>query len=142
MKRRVPLRRRAVRPDVVALQRRIRRMVRDRAGDLCEICGRARYNNIQHRLPLSAGGTWDIPNLLAVCGNGNVDGCHGLIHQHSTTAYANGWSVRRGTDPAAMPVLLMTERGKRYVWLRADGSIEYVDFEQTDLPALIAQDLY
>lgn len=41
--------------------------------------------------------------LLLVCGTG-VDGCHGFIESHRTSAEAEGWLVRRPTDPATVPV--------------------------------------
>jgi hypothetical protein len=37
----------------------------------------------------------DPENLLHVCGMGNVNGCHGRIHQHPNEAYAAGWLTRR-----------------------------------------------
>jgi hypothetical protein len=36
-----------------------------------------------------------LDNLLHVCGNGNVTGCHGYIHQHYGESLGAGWLERR-----------------------------------------------
>lgn len=43
--------------------------------------------------------------LMLTCGTG-VSGCHGRIESNRAEAYANGWLVRRPTDPADVPVVL------------------------------------
>ena len=45
---------------------------------LCAICHMRPASNRHHIVPRSHGGT-DGPTI-AVCGNGNVSGCHGLLH--------------------------------------------------------------
>lgn len=92
--------------------------VRRRSGGMCEVCGKAQATNFQHRKAAGQGGGWSACNGLDVCGMGNVSGCHGLIHQNPTLAYANGWSVRSGHDPATQPVQLA---GRGLCLLAPDG---------------------
>lgn len=102
-----------------------RLIVWGRAGGRCEICTEAWATNYQHRkgkAHCTAAELWDPVNGLAVCGQGNYSGCHGYLHQNPATAYASGWSVRSGHDPARQPVL---RRGE-WVWLRPDGTVESV----------------
>lgn len=93
-----------------------------RSGGDCEVqiegvCqGRAR--EFQHRLAKVHGGPWTASNGLAVCGHGNVDGCHGYIHQHPRESYEKGWSVRSGDNPATRRVL----RRGQWVVLGDDGT--------------------
>lgn len=47
--------------------------------DLCVICG-CPATNQHHVVPKSAGGT-NGPTI-SVCGNGNMSGCHKLLHDH------------------------------------------------------------
>lgn len=76
--------------------------VTERSGGLCEGCGRNRAEAIHHRLYRSRGGEDTIPNLMALCGRSNVDGCHGVAH--TLIGEHLGWSVRSGNDPAVVPV--------------------------------------
>lgn len=91
-----------------------REKVETRSRGKCEaripgVCqGQAR--EFQHRLAKAHMGPWTASNGLAVCGHGNLDGCHGYIHQHPTEAVANGWTVKSGGDPSLEPVLY---RGRR-----------------------------
>lgn len=59
---------------------------------------------LHHRLPLSAGGPNVAVNLMLVHG-----GCHnvapGSIHQNPARSYRLGHLVRRGGDPAEIPVV-------------------------------------
>lgn len=48
-------------------------------GPLCAFCGSVARNR-HHVVPRSQGGA-DGPTV-AVCGSGNLDGCHGLLHAH------------------------------------------------------------
>lgn len=84
-----------------------------RAGGCCEACGaivgRIPYS-IHHRQPRGMGGSRDPAansptNLLLLCGTGTT-GCHGEAESNRTAARARGVLVPRGTDPAAVPVLL------------------------------------
>lgn len=108
-----------------------RKALAGRSNGICEVCGRASATNAQHRKNRSQGGSWDLSNLLHVCGSGTT-GCHGLIHANPLKSYANGWSIRQALTPADMPALVFTPLGRVYVWLRDDGTWVPVDF--ADLP--------
>lgn len=110
----------SARPKQTAEERRARKAVRARSGSTCEVCGRAPMTNFQHRKAAVHGGPWCPSNGLAVCGMGNVSGCHGRIHQGPRVAYERGWSVRSGHDPAEQPVWLA---GRGWSYLTPDGQI-------------------
>lgn len=82
-----------------------------RAGARCEICGHDLTDDvdfsIHHRQPRGMGGNPAETNtpdrLLLLCGSG-TSGCHGMVESQRALAYANGWLVRRPTDPADVPV--------------------------------------
>lgn len=90
---------------------RTRLIVRTRAGGRCELCGVAAHEgptSIHHRHPRRMGGTrrpWInlASNLLFICGTGTT-GCHGRVESNRTAAYAAGWLLRDGEDPAEVPV--------------------------------------
>ena len=104
-------------------ERRTRKVVRKRSGDLCERCG-ARATNMSHRKPVSQGGLWEPANLIHLCGMGNASGCHGWVHKDlDGIASATGWSLKSWQDPAAEPVLWPD--GIRYL-LRDDGGRDRV----------------
>jgi hypothetical protein len=98
----------------------------DRSGGVCEVCGRERAREYQHRKAEGQGGEVSVVNGLAVCGFGNTSGCHGRIHSNPTEAYARGWSVRREHDPAAKPV---QHAWLGWVLLLPDGSVAQADEE-------------
>lgn len=91
-----------------------------RSGQRCEVCGQTLTRataNRHHRLPRGMGGTSDpdqhrLDRLLLVHGDGlgGVTLCHGMVETRDPDAhgdvYDNGWIVRRGMDPATVPVLL------------------------------------
>ncbi len=108
----------ARRPLVSPEERRARKLVKKRSEGRCEVCGRAPATNFQHRLSRAHLGPWTAENGLAVCGHGNLTGCHSLIHLNPRVAYERGWSVRSGHDPARIPVWL-ANRG--FHLLTADG---------------------
>jgi hypothetical protein len=102
-----------------------RRMVLDRSGGWCEVCGDPLHNgdrwiaahSIHHRQPRGMGGTSDpaanaVMNLMLVCGTGTT-GCHGRIESHRTVSIDNGWLVPRPTDPATAPVVISLPAGIR-----------------------------
>lgn len=104
-----------------------RKILYERSGNVCEICGCARATNAQHRVNKSQGGSWALSNLIHVCGSGST-GCHGYIHSHPERSYANGWSVRQSMNPRHMPALLKAEHGLlQYMWLYDDGTKDAVD---------------
>ena len=66
-------------------------IVAERSGGMCEVCHVMPATNIHHRRFLGRGGMHNIANLLHLCGNGNIDGCHGRAH---TGAHLEGTSIR------------------------------------------------
>lgn len=80
--------------------------VHERAAGHCEGCTWPLRGVValHHRLPLSAGGPNTAVNLMLVHGE-----CHnvapGSIHQNPARSYRLGHLVRRGSDPAAIPVV-------------------------------------
>ena len=110
---------RPVRPE----ERRTRKVVRARSGDLCERCG-APGTNMSHRKPVSQGGLWEPANLIHLCGMGNASGCHGWVHADPDgIASATGWSLKSWQDPAVESVLYPD--GTRWL-LRDDGGRDRV----------------
>lgn len=103
----------------------IRVEVWERAGGYCERCGRAiegQQVSVHHRRPRRMGGTTDpvvntVANLAVLCGSGTT-GCHGEIESHRNEAYADGWLLHSGQNPAEVPVRL---RGGPLVMLTLDG---------------------
>lgn len=84
-------------------EKEARRLVRERSGGICEICGAARATNYQHRQNRSQAGAWSASNGLDVCGSGTT-GDHGYIHAHPAESYERGWSVHSWDNPAEVPV--------------------------------------
>ncbi|MGN6162551.1 MAG: HNH endonuclease [Marmoricola sp.] len=103
----------------------VREEVWERAGGYCERCGKAigtSAMSVHHRRPRRMGGTTDPAvntpaNLAILCGSGTT-GCHGEIESHRTEAYADGWLLHAGQDPADVPVRL---RGGPMIFLTPDG---------------------
>lgn len=109
-----------------------RKVVADRAGHCCEVCGLAlhdgttwiRTHSFHHRQPRGMGGrganlSLNSPgNLLLLCGSG-ITGCHGRVESRRTEAYLAGWLVHSFQESTAIPVtvwwsptrLLLTEDG-------------------------------
>lgn len=80
-----------------------RRLVRQRSGGICEVCGVQRATNFQHRKNRSQGGRWLAANGLDVCGSGTT-GCHGFIHANPAKSYEAGWSVKSTGNEVTVPV--------------------------------------
>lgn len=113
-------------PAGVTGQARARRLVRQRSGGICEVCGVSRATNYQHRkgkAHCTPEEMWAVSNGLDVCGQGNVSGCHGLIHQNPTGAKDNGWTVPFWGSPRLAPVYRLSE----LVLLDDDGGFEPVE---------------
>ena len=93
-----------------AVQEAARRIVRDRDGHRCQICGLwplFEYRSVHHRVPKGMGGSalLESPaNLVSLCGVGNADGCHGKAHSNPEWARNHGWIVSRSLDPVEIPV--------------------------------------
>lgn len=106
-----------------------RAAVRARGQGLCELrlpgcLGKA--DGVHHRLPAGAGGSWSPANLLAACGSGTT-GCHGVTEHERELAYEDGRLVRRGVDPATVPVRTNHPVYGPALWqLRDDGLMEWV----------------
>lgn len=124
--RRTAGRKAARRPDLVPAA--IRALLLIRARGRCEVC-RAQLAegwNVHHRLPKGMGGSTDpdrhCPSrLLALCGTGTT-GCHGDVESHRAWAREHGYLVRRGQDPALVPVRLPTTTGWRWLHLDPHGT--------------------
>lgn len=98
-----------------------------RSGGDCEVrspwCqGKAR--EASHRLAEGQGGKWLVVNLMHSCGYGNLDGCHGYLHQHPEEAKAKGWIVPPWSDPATTEVLMWHNQRQDWFLLLDDGSVE------------------
>jgi 5-methylcytosine-specific restriction endonuclease McrA len=109
-----------------AVQEAARRIVRERDGSRCQMCGLNILGGdgaIHHRIPKGMGGSalLESPaNLVTLCGTGNADKCHGKAHRNPEWARNHGWIVSRSLDPADIPVdmwdgwfLLDDEGGRR-----------------------------
>lgn len=98
-------------------------MVLERAQYSCELDGaqigdrRGVDYHVHHRRPRRMGGS-QLPdtnapqNLLILCPDD-----HEMVESERTAAYAGGWLVRQGDDPAEVPVLIVAE----LKFLTADG---------------------
>lgn len=108
-------------------EKEARRLVRERSGGQCELCGQ-QATNFQHRRARAHGGPWSASNGLDVCGMGNASGCHGHIHQQPRLACVMGWTVKSWDDETVIPVhtvhgyvLLDDEGGTTPVEVNADA---------------------
>lgn len=65
---------------------------------MCCICGMRPAQNRHHVVPRSRGGR-NGPTVT-VCGLGNANGCHGLLHSHRAhLRYDCGWEVLVTDEP-------------------------------------------
>jgi hypothetical protein len=112
---------------MTGVPRKVCQTVAWRAAYSCEICGRGLTDGSQwttphsfhHRRPRGMGGstaadTNTPANVLLLCGTGTT-GCHGDVESQRQLAYAHGWLVPQGTDPATVPVDVASFT--RPVWL-------------------------
>lgn len=103
----------------------VRLLVRGRAGDRCEACGRrGELLDQHHRRPRGLGGSSDPAtnrpaNLVLLCRQ-----CHRWVEAHRSVALDMGWLVLQGHDPASVPLLVFPDR---LVLLTVDG--RYVDYQ-------------
>ena len=95
---------------------KLRALVRDRAGGMCECCGDRLSAIFQchHRKLRSRGGQDSACNLVALCGL-----CHRRLHSHVRFATEHGFIVSAYDDPASVPLLLHLDRS---VFLAIDGT--------------------
>lgn len=86
-----------------------RRLVRERDGDRCTMCGinlTGQRASVHHRTPKGMGGSalLESPaNLVTLCGSGTT-GCHSKAHANPEWSRNHGWIVSRSFDPAEIPV--------------------------------------
>jgi hypothetical protein len=64
----------------------VKQQIRDRAGDVCEICHERRLAHFHHRLMRSSGGLGTLANGMGCCHL-----CHAQLHANPAESYANGW---------------------------------------------------
>lgn len=93
-----------------------RRLVKDRAGLLCERCGYVAGAEFHHRKNRSQGGGWSAANALWLCGP-----CHRYVTEHPDDAVTYGWACRAWMHPATEPVLLA-----RHGWTYLDELGHYL----------------
>lgn len=92
----------ATRKDVDAA----RRLVRERDGEQCQLCG-VPANEQHHRRRKGMGGSAALERasiLITACGRGNTSGCHGLVHQHPHVGHGIEWLLYEHQDPESTPV--------------------------------------
>lgn len=104
-------------------------VVRERSWGLCEACGGHAGIQTHHRLPRGMGGVSraglvvNLPsNLIRLC-----ELMHRTIESQREWAVEMGYLVRRGDDPATIPVYLRTVNGSGWFLLHNDGAIEWQD---------------
>lgn len=102
----------------MTISRTQREKLKARSLGICELCGAAPATNFHHRKNRSQLGKDNLANAMHLCGSGTT-GCHGMVTEHPADAYAYGWSVRSGFDPAEVPV----KRMGRWVLLDDHGCV-------------------
>ncbi|MFJ4653799.1 HNH endonuclease [Nocardia sp. NPDC088792] len=102
-----------------------RKLVAERSGGWCEICGVMRAESVHHRRNRSQGGGWSASNCVATCGDGTRK-CHGWVTVHPGDAAAEGWHMRPGDDPLTVPIISGLHGP---VLLADDGSITTIGSE-------------
>ena len=114
-------------------------LARQRAQGGCEVCGRARGQQTHHRQPRQMGGVHRagtrvnrVSCLLRAC-----LGCHDWIEDEGRAhAYDLGLLVRRPTDPATVPVWLVTVYGEGWHLLDDDGCYQLLDRDRPPVTRL------
>lgn len=105
-----------------------RKLVKTRARNCCERCGRPITGDysIHHRKPRGMGGTKNasanLPsNLVLLCGSATTPGgCHTAVEKFRQAAITTGWIVTRTADPAKVPIKFPS--GRWYL-LNEDGTV-------------------
>jgi hypothetical protein len=93
-----------------AVQDAARRIVRQRDGHLCQMCGASivdQPSSVHHRRRRGMGGSALLErasNLVRLCGTGTT-GCHGFVESQRTLATVRGWLLGYLDDPEATPLL-------------------------------------
>lgn len=94
-------------------------LVNLRAKGVCEGCGVLPALEVHHRKFRGRGGRDEVVNLIALCGLGNMSGCHGIAHS-GTRGTELGWAVSASADPGEVLVIYRGRLSK----LHPDGRVE------------------
>lgn len=117
-------------------ENKAKRLAKKRSGGDCEVRSpwcQGRGREFSHRLAEGQGGKWSVVNGMFSCGHGNLDGCHGYIHQHPKEAEDKGWIVSAWGDPAKKEVLMWHD--ERQDWVLLLDVEEYPWVELAEFPA-------
>ena len=90
-----------------AFTEKTRKLIMERAGYKCEICGLSMViGQIHHRQPRGMGGTRS--KSRSSCSNGLYvhAKCHAMVESQRERAYMMGWLVKTGYQPESTPVKL------------------------------------
>ncbi len=111
-----------------AVQDAARRIVRQRDGHRCQMCGASVLNipsSVHHRRRRGMGGSALLErasNLVRLCGDG-VRGCHGFVESNRTHAGEIGWLLGFLDNPESTPLLcfdgwhLLDDSGNRVPYI-------------------------
>ncbi|WP_030506413.1 HNH endonuclease [Microbispora rosea] len=111
---------------------KVRQAVLERDNYACVSCGQSiigRPYSLQHRRARKMGGSrlsWiDQPqNLITVCGTATTPDCHWKrMESRPTDAKGKGYVISEWpeVDPRLIPVEVLTENGKQWLWLTPGG---------------------
>jgi hypothetical protein len=114
--------------DHAVSEEEARRIVYERSGRVCELCG-GHASEYSHRKARSQGGKWSPTNALHLCHN-----CHAYCHAHPEEAYQQGWFVRSHDDPAEQPVHITNWLGIGWYKLQDWGGYLILDLDEKALP--------
>ena len=78
--------------------------VEARSDGLCERCGREGHT-FHHRKNRSAGGLWELANIVKLCGDG-TQLCHGWVTTHPKLATEEGFHIPSWGVPEEIPIIL------------------------------------
>ena len=90
----------AKRKPVTSAEQLARQIVRDRAGGICEGCGKAPATDWSHRVAEGQGGPWDAANGLHLCHSDHMWG-----HTEPLAARKLGWLLLSTDDFLTFPAL-------------------------------------
>lgn len=93
-----------------------RQAVIGRDSGQCLRCGQM-TGQVHHRWPRGRGGHNATSNLMLLCGSGTT-GCHGWAEHNRAAAYALGYLVPTGFDPASVQVWA---KYRGWMWLDNTG---------------------
>lgn len=105
---------------------KVRKLVLDRDGYACVCCGKSIFGqrySLGHRVREGQGGPSTPENLVTLLGWGG-ELCHGRIDLYRDPddgIGVKGYRLPSNADPAAEPVLVVSEDGAEYRWLTPQG---------------------